>query len=250
MKRTILHRSPAMCAFVSLLLTLVSNNALSDSLDCDRLAGSQQMLCVAMARCTLIDDGEARSGCVSAVLQAVGLPAMETRAPVAAQTVRPVSESPAVATAPARTETKQPKIVETAVSSGVVKSAPTSPPSSQPVEATQPAATGGSGVFVATNEKTRKPIAVPKKFTAIVLSARDLIQDRQIVYLDNNLLFEGAGPAFDPGETVTVAKRGRFGQSHTMASKKNGSREVKRLLCELEKRNKDTARKCDSFQKQ
>ncbi len=239
--------------------------AAAETLDCDRLAGSQQMLCVAMTRCAMIDAREARSGCVSAVLQAVGV------------SQSPMSQSAPLSPAPAGTTvarpTEPPRVTE---SNTMQESMPQTPAKTTPQTAAQTAlqiAVPSPQRAPATAVMEQQPVTssvpvrperdvtpstgklmsgseIPKKFSASVVSTRGLIRDRQIVLLDNYLVFEGEGPEFDVGTTVNVSKRGFFGDAYTITSRKSRSKVFSRLRCEDPQRSEATERKCSALMDQ
>ncbi len=86
-----------------------------------------------------------------------------------------------------------------------------------------------------------------RRFSAKVKNVRALVRDRQLVLLDNGLLFEGEGPAFKIGDNVDVVKaRWRWGNSYTIGRPAGRRMQFQRLQCELSdaELSADTSRKC------
>ncbi len=125
-----------------------------------------------------------------------------------------------------------------------VTSIPASRPA-QPVPVAPPQASESTSV----SDDGSDRVEVPRRFTSTVIKVRALVRNRQLVLLDNDLLFEGEGPSYDVGEKVTVVKRGRLGKSYTFSSNRGRSREFRRLPCEMraDETNQDTERKCTGF---
>ncbi|MDA1301431.1 MAG: hypothetical protein O2868_15280 [Proteobacteria bacterium] len=237
---TRISKNPSLVHLVAVVGMLWSAVAGAETLDCDRLAGSHQMLCVAMTRCSMLDGPDARSGCVSAVLQAVGV----------VQPARQSSPSAAVP-GPSPSQTSEPARPQT-----VTQSSRAVEPKSVPRTVMAPAdRVEQQSVTRAATARPERDVSedagklmsgdeIPKKFTATVVATLGLIRDRQIVLLDNDLAFEGEGPEFDIGDEVNVNKRGFFGDAYTITSRKSRPKVFGRLRCEDTRRSAETERKC------
>ena len=72
-------------------------------------------------------------------------------------------------------------------------------------------------------------IEIPRRFDGVVKSVRHLVRNRQVVLLDNNLLFDGEGHYDEDTKVRVVRKRlgGRFIMTH-----KGGNNEFDRIECE------------------
>lgn len=90
---------------------------------------------------------------------------------------------------------------------------------------------------------------IPRRFTAEVTAYRDLVRDRQLVVLDDKLLFEGdnaASSAIRLGDEVRVVKvSSRRGRSYQITGPSRRLFTALRIRCELPDLNADNRRKCD-----
>lgn len=90
---------------------------------------------------------------------------------------------------------------------------------------------------------------IPRRFTAEVTSHRDLVRDRQLVVLDDKLLFEGdnaAASAIRVGDEVRVVKAStRRGRSYQITGPSRRYFTALRIRCENPDLNADNRRKCD-----
>lgn len=90
---------------------------------------------------------------------------------------------------------------------------------------------------------------IPRRFTAEVTAYRDLVRDRQLVVLDDKLLFEGddaASSAIKVGDEVRVVKvSSRRGRSYQITGPSRRYFTALRIRCELTDINADNRRKCD-----
>ncbi|MDA0791262.1 MAG: hypothetical protein O2780_17610 [Proteobacteria bacterium] len=250
---TRISKNPSLVHLVAVVGMLWSAVAGAETLDCDRLAGSHQMLCVAMTRCSMLDGPDARSGCVSAVLQAVGVaqpPARQSSPSAAVSGPSPApAQSPSEAPSPAQTsEPARPQTVTQSSRAVEPKSVPRTvmaPADRVEQQSVTRAATARPERDVSEDAgKLMSGDEIPKKFTATVVATLGLIRDRQIVLLDNDLAFEGEGPEFDIGDEVNVNKRGFFGDAYTITSRKSRPKVFGRLRCEDTRRSAETERKC------
>ena len=96
----------------------------------------------------------------------------------------------------------------------------------------------------------RQEYDIPRRFTGVVTRQRDLVYDRQLIVVDDELLFEGENAeesALDPGDEVDVRRRSRFyGHSYRITGPSRRVVEARRILCEAdaEAQSVDTRRKC------
>jgi len=97
---------------------------------------------------------------------------------------------------------------------------------------------------------SRQEYDIPRHFTGVVTRQRDLVYDRQLIVVDDELLFEGenaAESALDPGDEVDVRRKSRFyGHSYRIVGPSRRAVEARRILCEAnaEAQSVDTRRKC------
>ena len=96
----------------------------------------------------------------------------------------------------------------------------------------------------------RQEYDIPRRFSGVVTRQRDLVYDRQLIVVDNELLFEGDSAeesALAPGDEVEVRRRSRFyGHSYRITGPSRRVVEARRVLCEAdaEMQSVDTRRKC------
>lgn len=91
---------------------------------------------------------------------------------------------------------------------------------------------------------------LPRYFSATVTNVRALVRDRQVILLDNNLLFEGQGPTFKIGDVVDViSPRYRMFSGYTIGLPKGRKLKFQRLACEQVdgELREDTRRKCSAL---
>ena len=90
---------------------------------------------------------------------------------------------------------------------------------------------------------------IPRRFTAEVTSRRALVRDRQLVVLDDKLLFEGddaAASAIRVGDEVRVVKvSSRRGRSYQITGPSRRYFTALRIRCENADLKADNRRKCD-----
>jgi len=92
---------------------------------------------------------------------------------------------------------------------------------------------------------------IPKRFTAQVTAHRDLVRDRQLLVLDDKLLFEGdnaASSAIQVGDEVNVVKSSSLrGRRYQISGPSKRRFEALRIRCERTDLNVDNRRKCDGM---
>ena len=199
-------------------LLILPGSSFARVLDCDRLNAEQKAVCEDLAMCSLIGNGNAREQCVAAVLVSGHKLATVGPADSNDQQSVPVTSSQA---------TTAPVVVPKEADQVIVKIRPRGDRQDQVVQ-----------VAPETNEASddRKiPIRriagleIPRKFNATVASVRHLLRNRQIILLDNDLLFDGEGH-YEEGTEVAVVRK-RLGGRYTMTHR-HGNDEFDRVECE------------------
>lgn len=232
-----------------LFMGFTSSLLRAEILDCERLSDNQRRLCEELARCSIIDSAAKRTNCVSGVLQTGGRLAPDQARRPALRAAQPQAEEPLASPV-------QPAPAEQVISTVIpVKRAPAKSIASsvildEPVPSTaRPVESGLLSKLL--TRKTNRPTApvgaeIPRRFYATVLKVRTLVRNRQLVLLDSELLFEGAGPAFKIGDNVKVEKQGRFGNRYIIGRSKGRQLEFKHLRCEGRQGElgENTRRKC------
>ncbi len=94
-------------------------------------------------------------------------------------------------------------------------------------------------------------VSVPKRFTATVTAHRDLVRDRQILVLDDSLLFEGeraSSTSIEVGDEVRVVKSSSFrGRTYQISGPSRRPFQAIRIRCERADLNTDDRRKCNGL---
>ncbi len=203
-----------------LLLGITSGPALGGILDCDRLSDTQHSICEDLVLCSLIEDSVARAQCFGAVLRA-GSRRVQPSLPIAPTEASEASEAEEATEVEEAAEVAEVKVIA--------------------IESQTPAEP-------AAEERSARNL--PPRFSATVTNVRSLVHDRQLVLLDDSLLFEGEGPAFKIGDFVDVASpRWRYFNTYRIGRPKGRQLDFQRLKCELIDLdlNDDTKRKCSAM---
>ena len=229
-------------------------SAQAQQTNCDALPESRQPLCLMIEACTAIDDPTRRQECYQAAANSLGDTDTATTAQPADPEPAPVSKEPSqVPNEPA--PALEPALVSEEVApTPRVPTPATIAPTPQPAE---PNTQGrGSRAMAAVAKLFQSPTsaegqAIPKRFTATVTAHRDLIRDRQLLVLDNALLFEGeraASTSIDIGDEVRVVKSSSFrGRTYQNSGPSRRPFQAIRIRCERADLKTDARRKCDGL---
>ncbi len=231
------------CLWMTTVLALgLSPASQAETLECFRLTGDQLLLCDAMARCAAAADTDVRTTCTGNALRSGGARALDQalRARAADAESGTAAADRVVAVPAVRAPTPPP--VSKAAPVAAAKKPEVAPVTKTPAQPTGP----GRSLADDGESKGKSTRSLPRRFEASVIKVRKLIRDRQLVVLDNELLFEGEGPVFDVGEAVEVIKRGRIGRSYTVSGNSGRQRVMKPIECDRDSRDKSqvTMRKC------
>ncbi|MEM7365402.1 MAG: hypothetical protein AAF525_15380 [Pseudomonadota bacterium] len=199
-------------------LLIVPGSSFARVLDCDRLNGEQKAVCEDLAMCSLIGNGNAREQCVAAVLVSEQKRATVGPAESYDPQSAPVPSSPAIVAPAAAAETDQ----------VIVKIRPRGDRQDQAVRVA-PETDDEAGDDGKIPIRRLADLEIPRKFTATVASARHLLRNRQVILLDNDLLFDGEGH-YEEGTEVAVVRK-RLGGRYTMTHR-HGNDEFDRVECE------------------
>ena len=240
------------------LVALLAHGA--EAVDCDSLPESRQDLCAMVQACTTVADETQRQECFRAAADSLGGDGMdaagehaeaagddevvEGRAEAAEEAV-PVDAAPALQT----------ELVETVVEDDPVQAKAADSPAAAPAEAaTTEAAPKRSRVARAfreliTAQRATEAPSLPRRFTAEVTAHHDLVRDRQLVVLDDALLFEGdkaASSRISVGDEVEVVKTSsRRGRRYQITGPTRRPFDALRIRCELSELSVDNRRKCE-----
>lgn len=203
-------------------LLMLPGMSVAKVLDCDRLEGGQKAICEDLAMCSLIGNSNARTQCVGAVLVSEQRQAARTTTPTTTATSAPRPPETSVAPVVA------PAVIAEATDQVIVKIRPRSEDADQPVRVS-PQSSEEDQPDKRIAIRRIQDIEIPRRFRAVVQSVRHQLRNRQVVLLDNDLLFDGEGQ-YDVGTEVSVVRKrlgGRFIMTH-----KSGNDEFDRIECE------------------
>ena len=186
-------------------------------LDCDRLNGEQKAVCEDLAMCSLIGNGKAREQCVAAVLVS------EQKRATVGPTDSNDQKSAPITLSQATTATEVPKEADQVI----VKIRPRVDRQDQLVRAAPETDEASDDRKIPIRRIA--DLEIPRKFNATVASARHLLRNRQVILLDNDLLFDGKGH-YEEGTEVAVVRK-RLGGRYTMTHR-HGNDEFDRIECE------------------
>lgn len=223
-------------AFAS--LAAAANEGAVTSESCDSLPQSQRALCLMVQACATLADVAQRQECYNAAA-----------ARYAEADPRDAEQSSAPADRPAPA-----KVVETPQEREAATVRPEPPLTA---EGTRRQATGErTGTLTrvrrlfADQSAARGP-EIPRRFTAEVTAHRELVRDRQLLVLDDKLLFEGdnaSSSAIRLGDEVKVVKASSFrGRKYQITGPTRRSFEALRIRCERTDLGTDNRRKCDGM---
>lgn len=213
--------------------------------DCDKLPPDQRPGCWMVMACAAIDDDERRAECFRAASQ---------RFDQSGEDQSPVVTAAPESTPPDRLVELRPGVGEPAVPSQSVL-APNKPDTgveTPSVASPPPARAGQSDVPRSVTERTvtQAALSVPNRFSAKVTAVHALTRDRQLVALDNKLVFEGGQASIariEVGDTVDVVRASAFiGRRFRMTGPSHRPFTGTRIRCERLDLSDGNRRKCDA----
>lgn len=238
----------------------ISPHAWGDETNCDALPESRRELCWMVVACGAMESREQREECFRVAAETLQAPASDrgqpepaksTPVPVEEDRPAPVTMLPAVPTTdddasePTASEASErrrwfrwrkrkeaaqaPKVVEDAPK---VEHAPKSAPESAIVSQTV----------------AQQVLTIPRRFSATVTAHLPLVRDRQLLVLDDKLLFEAdnrRSAAIAEGARVDVVKASSFrGRSFQIVGPSKRAVSALRIRCEDGDLTRETRRKC------
>lgn len=94
----------------------------------------------------------------------------------------------------------------------------------------------------------RKVLDIPKRFVAEITALRRLVRDKQLIALDDQLLFEGdvaAESALKLGDQVDVQRISKgFGERYRVLGPSQRAVTARRIYCERVELSKQSRRRC------
>lgn len=237
-----------------------------EAVDCDSLPESRRALCVMVQVCATVADKTQRQECFRAAAASLGDDGADAAGEHAEVTSddEAVEGHPEVAIEEAPTMDAAPaletEVVEAAVEDVPARAPdPPTPAVTAPVEAAVEAATAASEPrrsrvarafreLIAAQRATDAP-TLPRRFTAQVTGHHDLVRDRQLVVLDDALLFEGdraASSRISVGDEVEVVKASSLrGRRYQITGPTKRPFDALRIRCERHELSVDNRRKCE-----
>lgn len=190
---------------------------------CDSLPKAEQTRCWALRACATIDDEARRQECFRAV-------------------AGDDAEVPEVPEQRDATPTPQPPETDATDASATPETAEAEPPADAPERPEW----DGQSVDKRTVERT--VLQIPRRFSAQVTARRDLLHNRQLIALDDELVFETdrAGQShLEVGDRVEVVRASSlFARRYRISGPSRGTVTGTRLRCEHLEVSTDTRRKC------
>ena len=231
---------------------------------CAELPPDQQALCRMATSCRALVDEARREECLQlvanlkrtfeeaaakAVEGASGTTAEEHDEPSASQLPATIAATPSADEGPSADEVsgvsdereQSPRIPSVSTRASLPDNAPPTanvpppddaPPTAQVVETTV----------------ERKVLDIPDHFFGAVTAYRRLVRDRQLIAIDNRLLFEGdvaAESNVEPGDRVEIRRTSRFfGESYILVGPSKRSINARRILCERVDLSQKSRQRC------
>lgn len=245
--------------------------AYGQDLDCEAVPEAEQRLCWMVSGCAALGESAAREGCLEALAERQGVSLAELSAFLSAE--RPPVKQPLEEQSPPAVE---PEASPPPAEPGPIAAPPPTPTAAEPEADPKPRLVSrvfkrlrGSGrAEVSPPDPTTVPVAppvakpapvpvppalatpteLPDRFDAEVTMVRRLIHNRQLIALDNGMLFESDRARqshIEAGDQVRVKRASsRFGRRYQIAGPVRGAVSAIRLRCDSTEASKDTRRKC------
>ena len=224
--------------------------------DCDAVADDERPLCRIMARCEALTDHDAKTECLRTA-EALGAMLRDDPAePVSA--VAPVDAASEERPRwrrwlrlPGRSAPVQPAVAESAPAPAMPPDAKQEPEHVAP-PAPPPARAGeavGPEVAITQTVVDRTVFEIPGRFEGVVTAFRRLVRDRQLIAVDDRLLFLGDvadESNIEVGDAVLVRRTSRMfgGERYIITGPSERSVSGRRILCERIELNKVNRSRC------
>lgn len=215
--------------------------------NCDSLPEAQRPMCLMVQACATLADERSRRECFDAAAgRFTESEPSQPRQPIAVEDREP--EPDAAEQSPSQMRTvEEPRIVESVPET--VEPERSAGAKSDPDR--ERVGTLGAVRRLFTRSSASAGPEIPKRFTAEVTAHRDLVRDRQLVVLDDKLLFEGdnaASSAIKVGDEVNVVKASSLrGRRYQISGPSKRRFDALRIRCERTDLNVDNRRKCDGM---
>jgi hypothetical protein len=223
----------------SIVACLFAAQAWGQADDCTQLPEARQAMCWMVLSCSTLEDTESRQECFEAAYE--GFRAT-TQTEVAAESVH----EDAAPSVPAKVTDSAPVPDSVPV--------PRSDPDPVRIETQSPVAREkpqqSISVVETVVETTVTVLQIPERFSGEVTVHRKLVRDRQILVLDDKLLFEGDGASatrLAVGDRVDVRRTrsfGVFGNRYEITGRSGVRFTASRVRCEATDLGPDSQRKC------
>ena len=232
-------------------LPALSGDGAEADVNCDSLPEAQRPMCLMVQACATLADERSRRECFDAAAERfTESEPSQPQQPIAVEDREPepdAAEQPPSQMRTVAESVEEPRIVESVPGTvGPERSAGAkSDPDRERV--------GTLGAVRRLFSRSSAPAGpeIPKRFTAEVTAHRDLVRDRQLVVLDDKLLFEGdnaASSAIKVGDEVNVVKASSLrGRRYQISGPSKRRFDALRIRCERTDLNVDNRRKCDGM---
>lgn len=213
--------------------------------DCASVPETERAVCELQARCDALEDAERRQECLAAadtLRQTLRPETLETETP-------PAAEAPAPAAAPEPEGKAEPRRGLWGRVTGLLKrDEPASSASDPPPATADESAPAITEVKVTKTTVDRTVLEIPEHFFGEVTAHRKLVRDRQLIAVDNRVLFEGdvwRESKIRQGNRVEVQKvSSLFGERYRILGPSKRAVTANRIRCERVELNTDDRRKC------
>ena len=195
-----------------LCLGFLGFNAYAEESDCERLPVYRQEACREIVRCLAIDDAEKSQACLRSASEIPVVKTQQRRSPPAPIKPTPIYEDVAVTTEPPRPPKKS-KAAENKKRSRFDIFRRNSDRKEEPPRRRIFKRDDKPEEVVTTTTVERAVLTIPKRYTGKVTALKTLVRDRQLVALDNQLLFEAdraPGGKLKVGDQVRVTRISSF----------------------------------------
>ena len=246
-----------LCSRKQLVLaaSLFAGGAVWADADCDALPEAEQPLCRILARCEALADEDAKDECLRTA-RALGamLQGDDAGSPTEAahQAERPRWRR--WLRLPGRTAPEQPETASAPVAAAPEPDPAPPPAKPEPAPVAPPAPshiveTDANEVGIAETVVDRTVFDIPRRFEGSVTAFRRLVRDRQLIAVDDRLLFLGDvadESNIEVGDTVLVRRTSSMfgGERYIITGPSERSIAGRRILCERIELNKVNRNRC------
>ena len=232
-------------------LPALSGDGVEADGNCDSLPEAQRPMCLMVQACATLPDEESRLECFGAAAER-----FTESEPGQRQQPIAVEDRQREPDVEQQSPSRMGPVVEAVEEPRIVESVPETVDREQSAGAKSGSDRNSTGTLGAVRRLFSRSSApagpeIPKRFTAEVTAHRNLVRDRQLLVLDDKLLFEGdnaASSAIRVGDEVNVVKSSSLrGRRYQISGPSKRRFDALRIRCERTDLNVDNRRKCDGM---